>query len=269
MLYNLYTVDTNYWQKQTKQAPLFEALLWSRPENRLHAGKLLIIGGSGYEFKAPANAYGDALNSGIGVAKVILPDSMKKVVADIFPEADYAPTTPSGSFSRLSLTQLLDTAEWADGVLLAGNFGRNSETAIVLEDFLSKFKGKVTVTHDAVDFFVANASPLLDRAGTTLVLSFGQLQKLATNSGFATAFTSSMDLLRFIEIFHDFSRSHPCNIIVKFGSNLFVGKKGKVSSTPVDADKKIWRVETATAASVWWIQNPSNTFKALTTSIIT
>ncbi|MEO7945117.1 MAG: hypothetical protein ABIR37_03110 [Candidatus Saccharimonadales bacterium] len=258
----------SYWHKQTKQAPLYEALLWSRPENRLHAGKLLIIGGSGYEFKAPANAYGDALNAGIGVAKVILPVSMKKVVSDIFPEADYAPTTPSGSFARTALAQMLDSAAWADGVLLAGNFGRNSETAIVLEDFLQKHKGKVIITHDAVDYFLNNSPPLLDRAGTTLVISFGQLQKLATDAGFTTAFTSSMDILRFVETFHDFSQMHPCNLAVKRGDSIFVAKAGKVSSTKFEADRKIWRVETATSMAVWWIQNPSNTFKALTTSLI-
>jgi hypothetical protein len=169
---------------------------------------------------------------------------------------------------RLSLAQLLDTAEWADGVLLAGNFGRNSETAIVLEDFLSKFVGKVTITHDAADFFLANARPLLDRAETTLVIGFGQLQKLATNSGFSIAFTSSMGLLRFVEAFHDFSRSHPCNIIVKVGQNIIVAKAGKISSTPIDEDRKIWRVETAANAAVWWLQNPENTFKALTTSLV-
>lgn len=261
-------MDTSYWQKQTKQAPLFESLLWSRPENRLHAGKLLIIGGSGYDFKAPANAYGDALNAGIGVAKVILPDSMKKVVADIFPEAEYAPTTPSGSFARTSLAQMLDAAEWADAVLLAGNFGRNSETAVVLEDFLRKYTGKVVLTHDAVDYFLHNASVVLDRAGTTLVISFGQLQKLAIDSGFTTAFTSSMDLLRFVEAFHEFSRLHPCNIAVKCGEAIYVAKNGKVSSTPLPQHRKIWRVETAATMAVWWLQNPGQTFQALTTSLV-
>ena len=261
-------MDKSYWQKQTKNKPLFESLLWSRPENRLHAGKLLIIGGNGYEFKAPANAYGDALHAGVGVAKVILPDSMKKTVADIFPEADYAPTTPSGSFARPSLAQMLDTAEWADGVLLAGNFGRNSETAIVLEEFLRKHHGHVTITHDAVDFFLSNPQPILDRRDTTLVISFGQLQKLAIRSGFATAFTSSMDLLRFIETFHDFSQHHPCNIIVKFGPNVCVAVDGHISTTPLGDDKKIWRVEVAAASAVWWLQNPAQPFEALSASIV-
>jgi len=261
-------VDTSYWHKQTKQAPAYEALLWSRPENRLHAGKLLIIGGNGYDFKAPANAYGDALNAGIGVAKVILPDSMRKTVSDIFPEADYAPTTPSGSFARSSLAQMLEAAEWADAVLLAGNFGRNSETAIVLEDFLGAYKGKVIITHDAVDYFLHNAAPLLDKTGTTLVISLGQLQKLAVNAGFTTAFTSSMDLLRFVETFHDFSRLHPSNLVVKRGESIFVAKSGKISSTPLPTDQKIWRVETAATMAVWWIQNPQSTFKALTTALV-
>lgn len=261
-------MDHTFWQKQTKHAPLFKDMLWSRPENRLHAGKLLIVGGNGYEFKAPANAYGDALHAGVGVARVLLPDSMRKTVSDIFPEADYAPTTPSGSFARTSLAQLLSESDWADGVLLAGNFGRNSETAVALEEFLAKYQGQVTITHDGVDFFLQTPQVLLDRSKTTVVASFSQFQKLAQHSGFATAFTSSMDLVPFAEIFHDFSQQLPCNLIVKFGARIFVGKNGHVSSTDCGDDKTVWRVETAASAAVWWLQHPGSAFKALTTSLV-
>jgi hypothetical protein len=268
MLYNRYIVDNTYWQKQTREKPLYKDLLWSRPETRLHAGKLLIIGGNGYEFKAPANAYGDALEAGIGIAKVLLPNSMQKLMKDVFPEAEFAPSTPSGSFARSSLAQMLDMAEWADGVLLAGNLGRNSETAIVLEDFLRKFTGKLTITHDAVDFFLTAPQVMLERIDTTIVASFDQLQKLATHSGHTAAFTSSMDLLRFAETFHDFSRHHPCNLIVKFGPQILVAQNGQVSSTTVEDDKKVWRVETAATATVWWLQHPGQPYKALTTSLV-
>jgi NAD(P)H-hydrate repair Nnr-like enzyme with NAD(P)H-hydrate dehydratase domain len=261
-------MSTSYWQKQTKAQPLFPDMLWSRPENRLHAGKLLIVGGNGYEFKAPANAYGDALEAGIGVAKVLLPNSMQKLMKDVFPEAEFAPSTPSGSLARAALAPMLDLAAWADGVLLGGNFGRNSETAIVLEEFLRKYQGPVTLTHDAVDYFLARPLPLLDRPQTTLVANFAGLQKLAAGAGFTSAFTSSMDVMRFVETFHDFSRVHPSSIIVKFGPNIFVAQNGHITSTNQGKDKTTWRVETAATAAVWWLQNPNNTFKALTTSLI-
>ena len=44
-------------QKQTKAKPFFPDLLWSRPENKFHAGKLLIVGGNAQAALAPAQAY--------------------------------------------------------------------------------------------------------------------------------------------------------------------------------------------------------------------
>src|SRR3954471_3597520 len=123
--------DTN-WLRQTPDKPLFPDILWSRPENKRLAGKLLVIGGSSHGFAAPGGAYTAAQKAGIGSVRVLLPDSTEKALSKILPEAEFAPSTISGSFSRQALGILLAQAEWADGVLLAGDFGKNSETAILL-----------------------------------------------------------------------------------------------------------------------------------------
>jgi len=146
------TADTN-WLKQAPNKPLFEDILWSRPQNKRQAGKLLIIGGSVHGFSAPAGAYGAAEKAGIGSIRVILPDATKRMLGKLFLEAEFAPSTTSGSFSRQALAQLLDTADWTDGVLLAGDFGRNSETAILLEAFVKKYRGPLSITHDGIDYF--------------------------------------------------------------------------------------------------------------------
>jgi NAD(P)H-hydrate repair Nnr-like enzyme with NAD(P)H-hydrate dehydratase domain len=261
-------MDHTFWQKQTKEQPLFPDMLWSQPENRLHAGKLFIAGGNGYEFKAPANAYGDALNAGAGTSKVLLPDSMKKVVSDIFPEAGFAPSTPSGSFARRALGDMLEGASWADGTLLAGDFGRNSETAIMLEAFAEKYHGQLTITKDALNYFLASPQALLNRPHTTIVASFGQLQKLAVGAHAPRAFVSHLDLLRMVNLLHDFANAYVCNIIIKHQATILVASEGKISSTLLPEDKKIWCLETAVTASVWWLQNPGAAYQALTTSVI-
>ncbi|HXY18323.1 MAG TPA: hypothetical protein VEH48_02805, partial [Candidatus Nitrosopolaris sp.] len=132
--------DTN-WLRQTPDKPLFPDLLWSRPENKRQRGKLLIVGGNSHGFAAPASAFAAAGTAGIGAARVLLPDATQKTIGTGFTDAVFAPSTPSGSFSRQALAELLENAGWADGVLLAGDFGRNSETAILLESFLDKYKG--------------------------------------------------------------------------------------------------------------------------------
>jgi NAD(P)H-hydrate repair Nnr-like enzyme with NAD(P)H-hydrate dehydratase domain len=261
-------MDNTYWHKQSAKQPLFPDLLWSRPENRRHAGKLLIVGGNGYEFKSPANAYGDALNAGVGHAKVLLPDSMQKTVHDIFPEAEFAPSTPSGSFARSSLAQMLDLATWADAVLLAGDFGRNSETAVVLESFLQKYQGLVCLTRDAINYFLDAPGGLLARPETLLVVTTAQLQRLATGAHFTPAFTSDTDLLRTVDWLHDFTERFGVHIIVKHLDTMFVASSGQVSSMPAETGQGAWRVHTASSAITWWLQNSSKPFEALTTSIV-
>jgi hypothetical protein len=261
-------MNPTYWHKQTASKQLFPDLLWSRPENRLQAGKMLIIGGNGYEFKAPANAYGDALNAGIGTAKVLLPDSMHKVVRDIFPEAEFAPSTPSGSFARIALAQALDLASWADGVLLPGDLGHNSETAVFLESLTSKYDGSIILTKDAADYCLSTPTGCLERPGTVAVLTIAQLQKLGITAGFTTAFTFDMDLIRLVDALHEFTKIHPLYLVIKHLESMVVAVDGEVSTTKIEDPEAPWRLHTAASAATWFIQNPSKPFAALTTSVI-
>jgi hypothetical protein len=261
-------MQNDYWHRQTPDKPLFSDLLWSRPENKRQAGKLLIVGGNLHGFAAPATAYSEALKAGIGQARVLLPDSLQKTVGRILEAGEYAPSTPSGSFARPALAELLAMAGWADGVLLAGDFGRNSETAILLEQSVNKHGGQLTLTKDAVDYFAKTPTALLGRADTTLVLSFSQLQQLATSAHFAKPFTFDMDFLRLVEALHDFTEQHPIAIVTKHLQNIFVAYGGQVSSTKLEEDIDIWRVPTAAHAAVWWLQNPTQQFPAQTVSLI-
>lgn len=257
-----------YWQKQTKELPLFTDLLWSRPEQTAHAGKLLIVGGNAHGFAAPAEAYGEAGQAGIGVSRVLLPDSLQKTVGRILENGEYAPSTPSGSFGQHALASLLELSNWADATLLAGDLGRNSETAILLEQFMTKHTGQVTLTQDAVDYFSATPHALLGRPDTLLVLSFAQLQKVATSAHFTTAFTFDMDFLHLIDTLHEFTEKYKTSLIVKRTETIFVAVDGKVSTTKLAEDIDIWRVKTAAHAAVWWLQNPNKSFEALTASLV-
>jgi hypothetical protein len=260
--------ERDYWQKQTKESPLFENLLWSRPEQTAQAGKLLIVGGNVHGFAAPAEAYNEATNAGIGSSRVLLPDSLQKTVGRILESGEYAPSTPSGSFARTALAQLLDISRWADATLLAGDFGRNSETAILLEQFINKCVGPVSLTKDGVDYFVHTPNTLLNRQRTLLVISFAQLQRLAINARFSKAFTFDMDLLRLVDTLHSFSLNYKAAIIVKHLESILVAYAGQVSSTKLTKDLPVWRVKTAAHAAVWQLQNPNKIFAALSASII-
>lgn len=260
-------MERPFWQRQTSDKPLFPDLLWSRPENAVHAGKLLIVGGNLYGFSNPATAYSESRKAGIGVARVLLPDALQKTVGRVFEAGEFAPSTPSGSFSQRALGELLPMAAWADGALVAGDLGRNSETAILLEKFAAKHTGQMTLTCDAADYFTASPAAILTRPDTLWVISIAQLQKLAMQARFTTAFTFDMDILRFVDALHEFSEIHQTNIIVKHLENIFVSSAGQVSSSRLPKDMPIWRLKTAVHACVWWLQNPSKPFESLTTGV--
>lgn len=257
-----------YWQRQSPDKPLYPDLLWSRPENRAHAGKLLIVGGNAHGFAAPAEAFAESQKAGTGTSRVLLPDSLQKTVGRTFLAGEYAPSTPSGSFSQKALTELLDASAWSDGVLLAGDFGRNSETAILLEKFLDKYQGQLTLTQDTADYFTKTPAVLLARPETLLVISFSQLQKLAISAGFPVAFTYEMDFIKLIEALHEFSQQYEPHLITCRDGNLFVAANGQISTTTPEKPQNVWRVRTAASAATWWLQNPGKAYEALTTSLI-
>lgn len=262
-------MDKSYWQQQAADKPLFPELLWSRPEGKRAAGKLLIIGGNSHGFAAPAEAYAEAVKAGVGTARVLLPDAIKKLVGPIMESGAFAPSTKvSGSFSKQALAEFLDHSAWADGVLLAGELGRNSETAVLLEQFVAKYHGRLTVTRDAADYFKDVPTLIMNRPDTTLVISLAQLQKLGTGLKFPQAITFNMDMVRLVNALHQLTTQYPADIIVKHLDNLFAAHAGQVSSTKLPADLSIWRVKTAAHAAVWQLQNPAKPFESLTTALL-
>jgi NAD(P)H-hydrate repair Nnr-like enzyme with NAD(P)H-hydrate dehydratase domain len=260
---------TTFWHKQTGGKPLFPDLLWSRPETKRSAGKLLIVGGNAHGIAAPAEAYQQALAAGVGVAKVVLPDATKKTVGPLLESVEYAPSTPSGSFSQKALAELLELSAWADGVLLPGDLGRNSETAILVEKYLQKAPAFVTLTKDAANYAISIPLAVINRPNTLLVVTMAELQKLFSGSRQTTAITFGIDLLALVNTLHAFTEKYQVAIIVRHENNLIVAAGGQVSTTPTElGEDDMWRVKIAAYASVWQFQNPSKPFESITTSLL-
>lgn len=259
-------MDNTYWQKQTKELPLYSELLWSRPENRLHAGKLLVLGGNKHGFSAPAAVYAEAGKAGIGTCRVLLPEALHKTVGQLFPAAEYAASTAtSGGFARAALAEWLSQSAWADGVVLAGDLGRNSETAILIESFVEKYGGPLTLVNDAVEYALDTPNLFLNRPETTVVASATQLQKLAIAAKVTTPITSGMALLQLADMLYQFTGAHQATIVTYHDGAVLVAAHGKVSSTRLHGANL---TAVAAHAAVWWIQNPTKPYEAITTSLI-
>lgn len=258
-------MDRTYWHRQKPDSSLFPDLQWSRPETKRARGKLLIIGGNSQGFTAPAQIYSEALSSGVGSARVLLPQHVQRLLPKTFSEMEFVPSTPSGSFAQKALAELLHDAQWADSVVLAGDFGRNSETAILLEQFTQKYVGQLTLAQDSINYFLDNPKLLLSRPKTLFVPTFSQLQKLATGAKFPKPFTSDMDFLHFVDALHVFTETHNIALVTQHLETIFVAVDGQVSSTKMPAKDEI---SLAAHAAVWWLQHPPKPFEAMTTSLV-
>lgn len=257
-----------YWKRQDPKTPLFPDIEWSKPEQKNFAGKLGIIGGNKLGFAGVAEAYSVATAAGIGQVRVLLPDVLKKTIPAVITDAVFAPTNASGSLNKDAASDLANVGAWAEGVLLIGDAGRSSETAILYENFIESYEGPLVITRDAVDLVKNSARVLVDRPNTTLVMSFAQLQKLFQSVYYPKVLTFSMQLTNLVEALHKFTISYPITIAVLHRETFIVAHDGQVTTTPWENPMTIWRGITAAKIATYLMWSPSKPLEAATTAII-
>ncbi len=263
-------MDTIYWQKQTNTS-LFPDLEWNKPERKAQAGHVLVIGGHEHALNAPAQAYELLKSQGVGEVRVVLPNKTKRLVQAFLPQALYLPSTPSGELAQDGFNELMEYSQWADTILLTGDSGRNSQTAIVFEQLVKAYTGNIVVTRDSMELLHTASQALLQRPATTLVLAFGQLQKLVKQIGHPMPLVSSIDLPRLVSFMHNLSTEYPTAFVTLHQNQLICAANGSVSTTKLnqDAEPKHWRLPLSTFVAGYQTWNPTKPFEALTHSAYT
>jgi hypothetical protein len=257
-----------YWHKQTIDKPLYPDIEWSKPEQRSNSGRLGIIGGNKLGFISVAESYTTALQTGSGEVRVLLPDILRKSIPVTMTDVIFGATNPSGSLANNALVEMKSIGDWATGILLIGDTGRNSETAILYENFVQQYVGPLTISRDAIDLLKNSSSMLVDRPNTLMVASFAQLQKLFQSIYYPKVLTFSMQLTNLVEAIHKFTITYPISIAVFHQSTLLVASGGIVTSTPLTDPTNIWRGNTATIASVYWLWSPTKVLESVTASLV-
>lgn len=252
----------NYWKQQATE-PLFPDVLWSRPETRQGAGKLLIIGGQAQEFLHVAESFSGAEKAGAGTIRVLMPDSTKKVT-NFLPEIEYATSNNSGSFAKSSLDQLMDAAAWADGVLLAGDLGRNSETGLMLDSFITKYKGLLILSGLALPSLPASNVQIANRSNTIVCIDFQRMQKLAIELQSEKPLTTSQNNSSIADAYHSMTADHAFAILCRQEKTIWTSFEGQVVTT---YKKEISSLSALTAyTAVWGMQIPNKLSEALATA---
>lgn len=261
-------MEHTYWQKQLPAKPLYPDIEWSKPEQRSQAGRLGIIGGNKLGFAGVAEAYSTALKLGVGEVRVLLPDVLRKTIPPTITDTIFGATNPSGSLARDALLEMRALGQWASEILLVGDAGRNSETAIVYEDFLHDYTGPLTLTRDAIDLIKNSSSTIVERPDTLLVVSFAQLQKLFQSVYYPKMLTFSMQLASLVEALHKFTITYPVSIVVLHKEYLVIASGGDIITTQWENPMAIWRGNTATKAASYWLWNPQALLKAVATGVV-
>ena len=261
-------MEHQYWHKQTVDKPLYPNIEWSKPVQKNQSGRLGIIGGNSLGFAGVAESYQTALKTGAGEVRILLPTALKKNIPSSMVDVTYGNTNPSGGLSGDAMIEMKAIGDWSTGILLIGDAGRNSETAILYENFVQTYKGPLTITRDAVDLIKNSSATLVDRPNTLLILSLAQLQKLFQAVYYPKVITFSMQLTNLVEALHKFTITYPISIAVLHRETLLVSSGGEITSTPWDDPMRIWRGNTATNAAVYWLWNPNKPLESVTTSIL-
>jgi NAD(P)H-hydrate repair Nnr-like enzyme with NAD(P)H-hydrate dehydratase domain len=257
-----------YWQKQDPQTPLFPDVEWAKPERLDQSGKLAIIGGNKLGFAGVAEAYSQTREIGTGQVKVLLPDVLKKTIPPMMTDVIFSASNQSGSLAKDAAGDMKAIGGWADGVLLIGDAGRSSETAILYEQFITDYPKQLTITRDAIDLVKNSSQLLVQRPDTLLVVSFAQLQKLFQGVYYPKILTFSMQLLQLVEALHKFTITYPVSVVTLHKDHILIASKGEIVTMPWENAMAIWRGSVAARAAGYWLWSPSEILQAVATSII-
>lgn len=260
-------MDMRFWHRQEPGKPLFPDVEWNKPERRDQAGKLGIIGGNKLGFLAVAESYQEALKAGVGEARVLLPDILKKSVPTVMTDVLFAPTNQSGSLANEALNEALALEKWADVLLLCGDAGRNSQTSIVYEELIKKSEIPVVLTRDAIDLVQNSLQEILDNPRVVFVASLAQVQKIFRAIYYPKMITFSIQLTQLVETLHKFTITYPVTICVFHVDNLIIAHGGEVVTQKWDAPMAIWRGIVGARAASYLIWSPETPLAAISTAI--
>lgn len=257
-----------YWQKQTADTPLFPDVEWNRPERRDLAGKLGIMGGSSLSFAAAAESYKIAKETGAGEVRVLLPDALRSKIPASMVDVTFGATTPSGGLAADAKIDVTALQAWADVLLLCGDAGKNSQTAILYEELVASYERPIVLTRDAVDLLQNSAAAVLSNPDVVLVLSFSQLQRLFRAVYYPKMLTFSMQLAQFVETLHKFTVTYPVTIVTLHAEQLIIARGGDVITQHWTDPMRIWRGHTAAKAASYLLWTPQAPLKAVAASVV-
>ncbi|HUD06486.1 MAG TPA: hypothetical protein VMR34_01230 [Candidatus Saccharimonadales bacterium] len=256
------------WLKQSVEQPLFGDMLWSKPENKRLAGKLLIIGGSVHGFAQTVSLYQSVIRAGVGTVRVVLPDSLRSTLGNSLEDIDYVSSNRSGGFAERSLADLLEQSSWSDGVIFGPELDSNSEDKLLFEKFIHDYSGQLTLVGDPLNFLIALGENYFSRKSTLVVGDLSKLSKLAVKAKSTLAINPTYDLVRVVDAANMLSKNCSINILSMASGNYLLSINGTACTTKEVKKNQNWETDLAGHGAVWWVQHPDKVLEALSCALV-
>lgn len=258
----------DYWRTQTTKKPLFENILWSKPDQPAQAGRIGIVGGTKSTFLAVSKAWQTISDLQVQ-ASLVLPADLKPILKNL-PGAEFSDTNPSGGLSQKALPNLLALTNNTDGILLVGDAGKNSETSLLYEKFINAVNDSppIIIARDAIELVSGSFNRLVNLPNAVLVMSFSQTQKLFRSVFYPTMLLFSMSIPKLVEAMHKFTITYPLTIVLFHQNQLFIAHNGQVVSTDFDKMGDIWQGILPAKIACWCSWNPQKPLEATACAVI-
>lgn len=206
--------------------------------NKYTTGKVLIIAGSRGMHGAAALASNAALRAGAGMVRLAYPAGIHPEVSvhilEIIgmPIGAAAGIGPQGAghFRTEHLTEMEESLEWADSILVGPGLGKHAETMAFLQALLPKLKGKrIALDGDALSYIKPEFPLQADLRGYdhfVVTPHAGEYKRMGGDYDY----DHPLDLIRAARLW---SQKMNLNLVLKGATTLFAAPDGRLTVLPV------------------------------------
>ena len=206
--------------------------------------------------------------------RILLPESLRKTVPPSTPNVTFAPSEPSGGFSKAAEPILMAAASESDITLFVGDLGKNAVTSTTIASVIKNTTRPIILTRDTIDLITPESPTWIDRSNLTLLLTLPQLQKLFRAIYYPRVITLSQPLNQLVETLHKFTITYGfCTVATLHTDQFVVSAGGQVVTTPLSNTKysplSLFAAgELAAITAVFQIRQPVYPLEAAATAIL-
>lgn len=247
--------------------PLFPKIFWNRPISHIGGNNLTMIGGYSGSCNQLQLYYSAITAGGIYDYKIIMPDSLIKIIGQDNEAYYFVAANKSGSLAKAALGEILEIIRDTTAISIGDNLSDNSETTILIESLLHHLEKKSLILWGgAIDRLIKYYPEIIkSQPKCLLVLDAKQLFRYANVLKISTN-DNKNELENKIGIGLELARKTKANFLVASSEIIAIVDK-EVSLTFIKNTPN--KAIISGVATAFWLQNTHFKFESLTSAAYT